>query len=68
MAEPKATATTYEQALALGFAGEAIYPSPKAGRGTIKGVTVNSNDNPTPYQVSGPGADTDVSEDDKKGS
>lgn len=67
MSEPKETAETFEEAMELGFAGEAIYPSPYANRGTLRGVTVNSNDSPTPFQITGPGADVEISDEELRG-
>jgi hypothetical protein len=61
------TVTSIEEAEIVGFLGTARHPDRRAYRGILKGVSVNTNDAPTPYLVTGPGAVTDVSEDDKKG-
>lgn len=68
MVMAEVSAVTREQQEQYGFAGTAEYPHPQAYRATLKGAVVNSNDAPVPTGgVSGPGASTDVSADDKKG-
>jgi hypothetical protein len=62
------TAVTNEEQQQYGFAGTAVYPHSQAGRGTLRGVSINTNDpeilgSPKPFQVDGPGAGVDVSED-----
>lgn len=65
---PDVTAQTIAEQNQYGFAGTAAYPHAQAYQGTLTGVALNTNDpealgHPKPFQVSGPGAGTDVAED-----
>lgn len=61
------TAESREEAETLGFYGIATYPSPLAGKGTLKGVVVNSDDAPDEPTggVSGAGRDTELEDSEK---
>lgn len=62
----RVVAETREEAEAVGFYGESDLPHAKAYKGTLRGVSVNTNDAPTPDSISGPGANVDVRSDDKQ--
>lgn len=58
------TADTYNEIQTYGFAGTAVYPHSQAGKGTLKGVVINDDNNsPDPTGgVSGPGASIELSD------
>lgn len=61
------TVDNREDAETFGFYGTAVYPSPLAGRGTLKGVVVNSDDAPDEPTggVSGAGKDVELEDSEK---